>query len=188
MKRKVFLNPGHMPGVEPGACGNGLQEADVALRIANRAAKYLEAVGYEVMILQSDNLAGESPQYPNIVLTANEWGADLFISVHCNAFNGNARGTETIIYSFGGEAEKLAKCINNQIVNTMQAIDGEFPDRGVKEDVRRLAVLRLTDMPAALVETAFIDNVKDAKLLVEQEDNFARCIARGVTDYYTKAA
>ena len=39
-------------------------------------------------------------------------------------------------------------------------------------------------MPAVLVETAFIDNPDDAKLLVEREDDFARAIARGVTDYF----
>ena len=39
-------------------------------------------------------------------------------------------------------------------------------------------------MPAVLVETAFIDNAADAKLLVEREDDFARAIARGVTDYF----
>lgn len=184
MKRKVFVNPGHMVGVEPGACGNGLIEAEVALRIAERVVKYLEAVGYEVMLLQSDNLAGESPAYPNVVRTANEWEADLFVSIHCNAFNGTVRGTESLVHSLGTPAHKLATCINNQIVNTMQAIDLNFVDRGVKQDTRRLAVLRHTAMPAVLVETAFIDNPKDAKLLVEQEDNFARCVARGVTDYY----
>lgn len=184
MKRKVFINPGHMPGVDSGACGNGMQEADVVLRIGTRVAGYLEAVGFEVKVLQSDNLCGESPEYPNTVGIANDWGADLFISIHCNAANSNARGTETLVYSLGGEAEKLASCINTQIVNTMQAIDADFPDRGVKQDVRGLAVLRRTDMPAVLTETAFIDNEADAKLLVEQEDNFARCIARGVTDYY----
>lgn len=39
-------------------------------------------------------------------------------------------------------------------------------------------------MPAVLVETAFIDNAADARLLVEREDDFARAIARGVTDYF----
>lgn len=184
MGRKIFINPGHMPGVDSGACGNGLQEADVALRIGNSVAGYLEAVGYEVKVLQSDNLSGESPDYPNITATANEWGADLFISIHCNAATSTARGTETLVYSLGGDSEKLGKCINTQIVNTMQAIDADFPDRGVKKDVRGLAVLRLTDMPAVLTETAFIDNEEDAKLLVEQEDNFAKCIARGISDFY----
>ncbi len=38
-------------------------------------------------------------------------------------------------------------------------------------------------MPAVLVEMAFIDNTSDAILLRDQQDEFARAIARGVTDY-----
>ena len=38
-------------------------------------------------------------------------------------------------------------------------------------------------MPAVLVETAFISNTDDAKLLVDREDDFARAIARGITDF-----
>ena len=46
-------------------------------------------------------------------------------------------------------------------------------------------VLKNTDAPAVLIETAFIDNPDDAKLLVDREDDFARAIARGVTDYFS---
>ena len=46
-----------------------------------------------------------------------------------------------------------------------------------------LCVLKHTDMPAVLVETAFIDNDEDAELLTNRQDDFARAIARGVTDY-----
>ena len=56
-------------------------------------------------------------------------------------------------------------------------------NRGVKVG-ERLYVLKNTDAPAVLVETAFIDNPDDAKLLVDREDDFARAIARGVTDYF----
>ena len=184
---KVFINPGHMPDVEPGACGNGMEEAVQTLKMGKMLEKFLVNAGIEVVLLQSDNLAGESPDYPNIVRTANESGADLFVSIHCNAATGDARGTETLVFDINSDAAKLAKCINDQIVTTMQAKDPKFPDRGVKEDVRGLAVLRLTDMPAVLVETAFIDNEDDAKLLANYAEDFAACIARGVTDYATAA-
>ena len=46
-------------------------------------------------------------------------------------------------------------------------------------------VLKNTDAPAVLIETAFIDNADDAKLLVEREDDFARAIVRSVTDYFS---
>lgn len=70
------------------------------------------------------------------------------------------------------------------MVATIQKIDFNFPDRGVKKDVRGLAVLRATAMPAVLVEMAFINNVEDAKLLIDYEDEFARAIARGISDFY----
>ena len=42
-----------------------------------------------------------------------------------------------------------------------------------------------TDMPAVLVETAFIDNHDDNQLLRERADDFARAIARGISDFYS---
>ena len=59
-------------------------------------------------------------------------------------------------------------------------------DRGIKEAVpgkNGLYVLTNTDMPAVLVELAFISNEDDEKLLRNNQDDFARAIARGVTDY-----
>ena len=55
---KVFINPGHCPGIDSGAVNpnTGLQEADVALAIGQLVQSYLEAVGCEVQLLQSDNL------------------------------------------------------------------------------------------------------------------------------------
>lgn len=181
--KKIFLNPGHMPGVDPGAGGNGLRECDVALAVGTRVKGYLEAAGYEVRLLQSDNLAGESPDYPNVTATANNWDADLLVSLHCNAFNGAARGVETLVYSRGGDAERLAGHIQSQLVDALRAFDAALPDRGIKERPA-LAVLRASEMPAALVEMAFIDQADDARLLIEREDDIARAIARGVTDYF----
>ena len=88
-----------------------------------------------------------------------------------------AHGTETLIHSEGGRAEQLAECIQRQIVDSL-----DTTDRGLKERPE-LIVLRATDMPAVLVELAFIDNEDDAELLMTRQDDFARAIARGVTDY-----
>lgn len=50
-----------------------------------------------------------------------------------------------------------------------------------------LIVLKHTDMPAVLVETAFIDNNQDALLLINNSDDFAKAIARGITDYVSQS-
>ena len=173
-----------MPGVDPGAVNpaSGLRECDVALAVGKLVEYYLKNAGCEVLRLQSDNLNGESPTYPNVCQTANDWGADFFVSLHCNAFNGYARGVETLVFNFGGQAERLAACVHKQLVDTEQSIDPQIPDRGLKQR-QNLSVLRNTDMPAILVEMGFIDNDYDVILLENKQDAIAKAIARGVTDY-----
>ena len=180
---KVFINPGHMPGVDPGAVNeiHGETEADVVAEIGELVAEYLTKAGCECQVLQSDNLDGESPEYPNICRTANQWTADLFVSIHCNAAaNEQAKGTEVLIYNKWSRAEDLAECIQKQIIDSLGTVD-----RGVKVN-QHLAVLRETVMPAVLVEVAFISNEDDVQLLINNQDDIARAIARGVTDYLCK--
>ncbi len=178
---KVFINPGHCPGVDPGAVNRaiGVTEADIVRDIGSLVKGYLEAAGCDVMLVQSDNLAGESPAYQNVCATANTWAADIFVSLHCNAAaTSAARGTETLVFCGGSKSETLARCIQRQIISSLGTVD-----RGVKERPG-LAVLRRTNMPAVLVELAFISSPNDMILLMEQQDEFARAIARGVTDYF----
>ena len=183
---KAFINPGHDRKYDSGAVNpsSGLREADVAAKVGALVEKYLVAAGCECKTMQSDNLAptgaGRSEyadrQGLTVTETANEWGADVFVSIHCNAFNESAHGTEVECYG-GGEGARLAGNIQKQIVGALGTLD-----RGVKS-MPQLLVLKYTDMPACLVEMAFIDNDADAALLATQQNEFARAIARGITDY-----
>ena len=179
---KIFINPGHDIDYDSGAVNNnyGITEAEVAKSIGEKVAYYLNNVGYTTKVMQSDNLNYDSDYadrpYP-VCVAANEWDSDIFISIHCNAANTVAKGTETLIYNQGGSSEILANCIQDQIVDSLNTID-----RGIK--VRpELTVLKRTHMPAVLVELAFIDNDEEANLLINRQDDFAKAIARGITDY-----
>lgn len=167
---KIFINAGH-GGNDPGAVGNGLREADVALAIGQHAEHYLRAVGYDVKLFQYDGLQA-------ICDDANSFHADLFVSIHCNAATANAKGTETYCCRGATSGRKLAEAIHKQITSSLPIVN-----RGVKE--AGFFVLANTNMPAVLVETAFIDNPDDAKFLRDNQDDFARAIARGITDYYS---
>lgn len=180
---KVFLNPGHHPGIDSGAVNThyGVQEAYIVRNIGALVGQYLEAAGVNVESLQSDNLAGESLAYPEVCGSANESDADLFVSIHCNsAESKGAKGTETLVYAFGGKAETAAACIQEQLVSSLGTVD-----RGVKERPG-LIVLSHTDMPAVLVEIAFISNEADVQILMYEQDAIARVIARGITDYFSE--
>lgn len=179
---KIFINPGHDLQYDSGAVNDiyGITEAEIAKTIGDKVAYYLNNVGYETKVMQSDNLNYDSDYadrpYP-VCVAANDWRSDIFVSIHCNAANTQAKGTECLVYNLGGSSEILANCIQDQIVNSLNTID-----RGIK--VRpELTVLKRTYMPAVLVETAFIDNNEDALLLINNTDDFAAAIARGITDY-----
>ena len=180
---KVYINPGHDRDYDSGAVNpnSGMRECDVADQIGSAVKGYLEKAGCEVLIRQSDNLANDT-EYDDrpvaVCSEANEWPADVFVSIHCNAapVAGTARGTE-VECSGGVESARLAQCIQDQIVESLGTVN-----RGVKT-MAGLIVIRNTNMPAVLVETAFIDNDADAALLANGYDDFAKAIARGVTDY-----
>ena len=153
----------------------GRKECDVALNVGKLVEHYLNAVGIETAVLQNDELY-------EVCSEANNLNADLFISIHCNSVESPyAEGTETWYCAGSSDGKHLAECIQSQIVDHLGIVD-----RGVKMATpgkNGLYVLTNTDMPAVLVELAFISNEDDEKLLRNEQDEFARAIARGVTDY-----
>ena len=188
---KVVIDPGHAGrNIDPGAVNGstGLQEADVALVISRQVASYLLNVGYEVKLTRTEWEQEETDDLSYRTALANDWGADIFISLHCNsAANQSAEGYEVWTSPGNTLGDKLATCIYGQIA-------AEFPDRAGRTDYSdgdpdkesRFYVLVHTDAPACLVEMAFISNDAEAALLVDAawQDRYARAIARGVTDYF----
>ena len=175
----IFINPGHAPTADdgttedPGAVSlSGRREADIAAVIARLTAAYLEKAGYNTPILQHNDL-------DVIVSAANVTNADCLVSIHCNAARSEtAHGAETW-YSGSGDSEKLARCIQFQIVSSVPV-----GNRGVKTG--SFYILRNTIMPAVLVELGFLSNCYDERVLLDPkwQDEFARAVARGVTDYF----
>lgn len=177
---KIFLDPGHnYEGADAGAVGNGLREQDVTFCIAEKLKELLTKAGYEVKMSReklTDSLGSTvlKSLYKRAEM-ANEWDADLFISIHCNAYDERVRGTEVFVYSKYSSACSIAERVQAAIVENLGTID-----RGVKER-SELAVLSRTVCPAMLVETAFIDNESDAELLKNRTADFAAAIYEGIT-------
>ena len=98
----------------------------------------------------------------------------MFVSIHCNAYNGKVKGTETLVYSMPSEAYSIATEIQKNIVERLGT-----ENRNVK--IRKdLYVLKNTKCPAVLVETAFIDNEEDAEKLLKNQNDFAQAIFNGI--------
>ena len=188
---RIVIDPGHAGrNVDPGAVNAtmGLQEADIALMISRLVENYLLKIGYEVKLTRTEREQAETDDLSYRTALANDWAADIFISLHCNsAANQSAEGYEVWTSPGNTLGDKLATRIYGQIA-------AEFPDRAGRTDYSdgdpdkesRFYVLVHTDAPACLVEMAFISNDAEAALLADAawQDRYARAIARGVTDYF----
>ncbi len=169
---KIFLDPGH-GGTDPGAVSpiNDLYESNVNLDIANRVEEILLQRGYDVAKSRNDN---SNVRLGTRARLANEFGADYFVSIHSNYLdNPQANGLETFYYKKGTTSEKLADNILDEIVKNTGG-----RDLGSKE--RDLAVLRLTNMPATLVEVGFLTNPTEAEQL--NSSNYRYIIAKSIAD------
>jgi N-acetylmuramoyl-L-alanine amidase len=92
---KVVLDPGH-GGYDGGATGPaGLREKDVTLDVAKRTAPMLSRAGIEAVLTRDDD---RFVSLEERAARANQLGADLFVSIHCNAAESHARhGVETYV-------------------------------------------------------------------------------------------
>ncbi|AMQ66575.1 endolysin [Bacillus phage Shbh1] len=162
---KIFIDPGH-GGRDPGAVGNGLKEKDLTLDISRKLDTYLRN-NYQGV---QTRLSRTNDTFVSLTAradAANNWGADIFVSIHVNA--GGGTGFETLIngtLSLNSTTGRIAKEFNDEVVNQLlQNRSGwGIVNRGVKNQ-RNLTVLQRTRMSAILSESLFIDRADDARLL-----------------------
>lgn len=182
---KIFIDQGHNPqNPNAGAEANGVREQDVTYAVGVALAELLRSNPFFEVRL-SRNSPTEQLGTSNAtslaarVNAANSWGADYFISLHCNASSiTSASGSEVYVYSENSPAYPMGE----DILVGLQNATG-LPNRGMRINPS-LYVLRRTRMPAALVEMGYLTNPVDAQLLSGDPQSFARGIYNGLLTYF----
>ncbi|KGP90679.1 N-acetylmuramoyl-L-alanine amidase [Pontibacillus chungwhensis BH030062] len=176
---KLYLDPGH-GGKDPGAIGDGIVEKDINLDIALRirASILNDYENVEVLMSRTDDRTKSLTERTE---EANAWGADYYLSIHCNALDGKANGYEDFIHDSLSNSSITAR-YQNVIHGEVMKING-LKDRGQKK--ANFHVLRESTMPALLTENGFIDNKKDAALI--KQASWRQKIAIGHVNGLAKA-
>lgn len=167
---KIIIDPGHGAKVDPGAVNGKFKESEIALAIAKHTEKELQ---------NNYGLAEEDVRKTRVDETfktlqwrsdyANKNKADLFISFHCNSAQKEAEGFETFTYlntKKDSKTYELQELIHAECMNVYKRYGGN-KDRGMKQ--ADFHVIRETNMPAVLIEFAFISNAHDLKILTNKE-------------------
>ena len=186
MSIKIYIDQGHNPTGYPntGASWYGQQEQDVTYDVGRYLAGMLRQDGrFDVRLSRptEDTVLGTSnaTSLRARVAEANRWGANYFLSIHANASeNTEANGTEVYVYRLYTQANWLGQHVLQGIVDAVGT-----KDNGVRARTN-LYVLRRTNMPAILVELAYLSNPSDAEKLRNDRYAFALGIYRGILQYF----
>ncbi|MDP1792779.1 MAG: N-acetylmuramoyl-L-alanine amidase [Acidimicrobiales bacterium] len=201
----VAIDAGHGGSFNNVGIG-GIQEEDINLAMAKRLRKVLLGRGYRVVMTRSEDANVAEKPIPSWrylgapgkawgygidptpskrplplksdlqarVNIANRAGADVFVSVHNNATrDSTTRGTETYAYRRDVPGMALAASVQD-------AITASTGNQSRGSHGSGLYVLRWTNMPAVLVEGAYLTNQQDADLASSAA--YQRKLAEGVAD------
>ena len=164
MAIRIFIDQGHNPsGPNTGAEGNGLNEQDITYTVGLYLAELLCAdPRFEVRLSRTspDEILGTSnaTSLAARVQAANDWPADYFISIHCNANENPAvNGTEVYVYRENTQAYWLAQHVLNGIVQRTGTRNNEL---------------------------AYLTNAQDALRLETDPFGFAQGIMNGILAYF----
>lgn len=179
---KICIDPGH-GGTDPGAVGkNGAKEKDIVLQISLKLRDALQRNGIDVVMTREKDIESGKLVIADRCKIANNAGVDYLVSIHANADSDRddktGYGTETWAYSTSSSGYPLAQAMQKELI----AANG-LTDRGVK--VKQWDILKGTKAPAILVETAFINNTAEEKLLTDAafQRLTAEAIAKGIVQH-----
>lgn len=170
----VVIDPGH-GGNDPGALGtHGKTEKNVCLKLAHALRDALLRRGYNAILTRG--IDAEMHLLPRVEVI-KRWKGDMFVSLHANSHSSEeVHGLETYWREPG--SQNFAQVVHQTVTTLLRR-----PDRGVKQD--GLFVLRNGSIPSLLLETGFISNPTEARLL--SDANFqaqtAFAIATGIEQF-----
>lgn len=153
----------------PGACAPDICEFD-----------YNENLAYMIKRQANNTEIVYRDSYSGLPKKINKLKPDLIISLHCNAFNKKASGTETLYYHKSKKSKKFAQEIQDIMVEVL-----ELPDRGIKpktSEDRGGYLLKNTKAPCVLIEPFFIDNPTDLTVGIYRKQELANRITKWINN------
>ncbi|WP_261378417.1 N-acetylmuramoyl-L-alanine amidase family protein [Paenibacillus agilis] len=175
--KTIVIDPGH-GGKDPGSIGQlGTIERDMTLQMSKEIEQELmERTGATVLLTREQDEAVDLQQRVDV---ATEAGADLFLSIHFDAFTTNdVEGMTT--YHKNSKDQPIAQAVHDRLMEK----DFDTRDRGVR--VGDFYVLRENTVPALLLELGYISNEKDETRMrsLQFHKEASEAIVNGVIDYF----
>lgn len=184
--RTIVIDPGH-GGWDPGKQTKGFpDEKEINLAIAEVLQMYLDLSGAVVFMTRTEDRALADRKNPDLEARARmigEMGADIFVSIHQNAFpDESVRGPQVFYYDGSEGGARLAAAIQARMEDFLEIKKPKKP----KADTNYF-MLRKTQGPAVIVECGFLTSPAEATLLSceKYQQKVAWGIYLGIVEYFT---
>lgn len=186
LKGKVIvLDAGH-GGKDGGTSVNGIYEKDINLAIVLKLRDELNKQGVDVILTRDGDFDLSSPNtnrrkksdFDNRIKLINSSAADLYLSIHVNYLNdGRYYGAQTF---YTGDNEDLARVIQTEFNKNLSS------PMDVKKISNSIYMYKQLTIPGVLIETGFISNSSERKLLINDEYQYkiVDAIVGALINYY----
>ena len=169
MAKKIYLSPSNQTANKY-AYGN-TNEAVQCRRIADALEIALKRCGFEVKNNQKDAMKDR-------VAESNAWKADLHLPIHTNAYNKKTTGARLFSYNATGEGRKACRAIFEFLAPITPGINESI------SSYPSLYEIKYSSAPCAYLECEFHDNAESAKWIVENVEEIAEAICKGICKYF----
>ncbi len=187
---KVVIDPGH-GGIDEGTSRGNVIESEITLDISKKLKSYLDEDGYTIDLTRNKDIALDSlsnisgtremkdlDARTNII---NKSQANCFVSIHVNSYPESPSSSGSIVFYNNKlpESKILAQNIQKALNNI--TVSG-FKRQSNNCQTANFYILRSSNIPGVLVETAYVTNTNELKLLTIDSfrDKIARAIASGI--------
>lgn len=159
--------------------GRPIKENEFNRAVVKYMDEHLRHIGFKTLLVAPTDADTSLNARTNL---ANSKGADAYFSIHFDAMGnvwGTAEGHSIFVYPGSTTSKKLAECVAEFLKHgTTQKW------RGIKE--QNFHVLRETKMPAILSENGFMDNKREALLMIDEsfQKEVAREHVQGICKYF----
>ena len=171
---KIAIRGGHVPNVT--GCSKFINELTEDRKVKDSVIKYLRMLGYDVLdVTPPDNTQVINEDLRYGVTKSNNWGADLFVSIHFNKaydYYNEALGSEVCVYSNFDIAQRVVNALG----------DLGFKNRGQKVRTN-LFELKYSHSKAMIIEVCFVESIVDVALYKQLgPDKIGKTIAESIAN------